>query len=239
MRIWIVVVASLFYSWGTLLRAADTPHGDLLELHSCQLFIGGCIASSEATQDGRYLLRVWNFSGGSYEGIPMRGLKVALLEAADQNLATKGVQPTESMIYLPQSADSVQSAAILHWLTAANPELNQTKLQTRAVPMKFTHTGGVFSFLAGDFVQIETKPFEPCGLISCGESLWYTPRSTMTSYSVGVTSLAAVQEPKLALRWIDHGKNNIFEGRFGESATASAFVPPAFVCAVANHSSHE
>jgi hypothetical protein len=239
MRMWIVVVASLFYSWGTSLQAADRPHGDLLELHSCQLFIGGCIASSEATQDGHYLLRVWDFSGGSYDGIPMRGLKVALLETADQNLAAKGVQPTESMIYLPQLADSVQSAAILHWLTATDPELKQTKLHTRTIPMKFTHTGSAISFSAGDFVHIETRPFESCGLISCGESLWYTPRSAMTSYSVGVTSVAAVHEPGLSLRWIDHGKNNIFEGRFGESATTSAFVPPAFVCAVANHSSHE
>ena len=62
----------------------------------------------------------------------------------------------------------------------------------------------------------------------------------MTSYTVGVTSKAVVQRAQLALRWIDHGKNNIFEGRFGEGAPAStAFVPPAFVCAVASHPAHE
>jgi hypothetical protein len=240
MRTRVAVVASLFYLWGASLQAADTPHGELLELHSCQLYIGGCIASSEATQDGHYLLRVWSFSGGSYDGIPVRGLKVALLEVADQNLAVRGAEPTESMIYLPQSADAVQSETLLRWLRATNPELSHTKLRTRTVPMKFTHTASAVSFSAGDFVQIETKPFEPCGLISCGESLWYTPRSTVTSYTVGVTSMATVQEPVLALRWVDHGKNNIFECRFGEgAATSAAFLPPAFACAVTSHPSHE
>ncbi len=240
MRNWVVVVASLFFVLGASLRAADKPQGELLELHSCQLYIGGCIASSEATQDGHYLLRVWNFSGGSYDGTPLRGLTVALLEVGDQNLAVRGTQPTESTIYLPQSADSIQSETLLQWLKAVNPEVSHTKLCTRTVPMKFTRMANSVSFSAGNFVQVATKPFEPCGLISCGESLWYTPRSTMTSYTVDVTSKAVVQEPALALRWIDHGKNNIFEGRFGESTTAStAFVSPAFVCTVASHPSHE
>ena len=240
MKMWVVVVASLFFVLGTTLRAADQPQGELLELHSCQLYIGGCIASSEATQDGHYLMRVWSFSGGSYDGTPLGGLNVALLEVADQNLSVRETQPTESIIYLPQSADSAQSETLLHWLKAANPELSHLKLRTRTVPMRFTHKGGIVSLSAGDFVQIETKPFEPCGLISCGESLWYTPRSHVTSYTVGVTSKALVQEPMLGLRWVDHGKNNIFEGRFGEGETTSAaFLPPAFACAVTSHPTHE
>src|SRR6266404_6209497 len=89
--------------------ASDMPHGNLLELHSCQLYIGGCIASSEMTQDGRYQLRVWTFASGSHRGVEFRGLQIALLEAADQNLAVAGTQPTESMAYLPQSATPVQA----------------------------------------------------------------------------------------------------------------------------------
>jgi hypothetical protein len=240
MRIWVTFVALLCCSWAASLRAADRPQGELLELHSCQLYIGGCIASSEATQDGHYLLRVWDFSGGLYNGTSLRGLTVALLEAGDLNLARRGTQPAESMIYLPQSADSVQTEALVQWLKATNPELSHMALHVRTVPMRFAHTGGAVSFSAGDFLAVETKPFEPCGLVSCGESLWYTPRSSVTSYTVGVTSKAVVYEPQLSLRWIEHGKNNIFEGRFGEGATAStAFVPPAFACAVANHPPHE
>ena len=233
-------IAVVFLVASASLQAADRVQGDLLELHSCQLYIGGCIASSEITQDGRYQLRVWSFTGGSHQGTDFRGLQVALLEAATQNLAVAGTQPIESMIYLPQSATPVQAAALIDWLKLANPELARMKLQTRPVPMEFAHTHGTVSFLAGDFLQVETRPFEPCGLVSCGESLWYTPRSAMSSYTVGVTSKAVIREPVLALRWIDHGKNNVFLGRFGEGTTGqAAFAPPALVCAVADRPPHE
>ena len=232
-------VAVLFFLASASLQATDAPRGELLELHSCQLYIGGCIASAEATQDGRYLLRVWNVTGGSHQGTELRGLQVALLQVADQNLAVTGTHPTESIVYLPQSATPTQTAAMIDWLKTINPELAGRNC-TRTVPMQFTGARSGVSFSAGDFLQIETRPFAPCGLISCGESLWYTPRSSMTSYTVGVTSKAVVHEPTLALRWIDHGKNSIFQGRFGEGTTSSAaFVPPAFVCAVADHPSHE
>src|ERR1035437_8792559 len=79
------------------LRAEEALRGDLLEIHSCQLYIGGCIASAEATQDGRYLLRVWSFSGGSHNGVPLAGLQVALLETGDQNLADKDTSANASL----------------------------------------------------------------------------------------------------------------------------------------------
>ncbi len=69
MKMLVASVAIAFFLTGTSLRAGENPHGDLLELHSCQLYIGGCIASSESPQDGKYLLRVWNFTGGYH----MRG----------------------------------------------------------------------------------------------------------------------------------------------------------------------
>jgi hypothetical protein len=240
MRTRVIVAACLFCLVGVWLRAADAPRGELLELHSCQLYIGGCIASSESTQDGQYLLRVWSFSDGSYNETSLRGLTVALLEVSDQNLATKGARPVESIIYLPESATVSQGKALVDWLKAGNPELARTTQHTRTLPMEFSHRDSIISFSAGDTLRIETTPFPPCGLVSCGEALWYTPRSTVASYTVGVTSQAVVCEPALALKWIDHGKNNIFEGRFGDDAsTRAAFVPPTFACVVANHPSHE
>ena len=70
MKNWVNAVACFVFLGGFSLCAAEMPQGELLELHSCQLYIGGCIASSEAMQDGQYLLRVWSFSAGSYEGSP-------------------------------------------------------------------------------------------------------------------------------------------------------------------------
>src|SRR6266478_2113586 len=145
MKMLVAGIAFTFFLSGTSLRAGETLHGDLLELHSCQLYIGGCIASSESPQDGKYLLRVWNFAGGSHDGIPLRGLQVALLEVADENLALGQTKPNAAMAYLPQSATPAQTAALLHWLKSANPELARMKLPTRTVAMQFTSARGMAS----------------------------------------------------------------------------------------------
>src|SRR5882724_6294874 len=121
MKTLVANIAVVFLLSGISLRAGETLHGDLLELHSCQVYIGGCIASSESPQDGRYLLRVWNFTGGSHDGTPLRGLQVALLETADENLAICDTKPTAAMAYLPQSATPGQAAALLDWLKSSNP----------------------------------------------------------------------------------------------------------------------
>jgi hypothetical protein len=239
MKRWLAFTVSFLL--GALgLRAEQSPHGELLELHSCQLYIGGCIASAEATQDGRYLLRVWSFSNGSHNGTALKGLQVALLETSEQNLADKNAQPSALVVYLPQSATPAQSVALVDWLRNANPELSSVRVQTRVVPMQLIRAGDTVTFAAGDSVRIQIRPLESCGLASCGESLWYTPRSRLSSYTVGVTSESIVREQLLALTWIDHGKNNVFQGSFGEGTTAqAAFITPAMACAVVHPATHE
>jgi hypothetical protein len=240
MKILAADVVVLFFVLSASLRAANVPRGDLLEVHSCQLYVGGCIASSETTQGGQYLLRVWSFTAGSFKGTELGGLTVALLEAADQNLALREAQPTEAMLYTPRSTTPTQATALVDWLKASNPELSAVEWRLRKVPMAFASRQGAVSFSAGDYLQIETRPFAPCGLNSCGESLWYAPRSMLTSYSVGVTTTTAVREPALSLRWIDHGKNNVFLGHFGEGANAqAAFTSPVLMCVAGDHTSHE
>jgi hypothetical protein len=238
MKRWLAfIVRFLLGAFG--LRAEQTPRGELLELHSCQVYIGGCIASSEATQEGRYLLRVWDLSSGVHNGVPLDGVQVGLLETGAQNLADNKAQPSAAVVYLPQSVTPAQRTALLDWLKTSNPELSSIRTQTRVLPMHFVREDGVITFTAGDFVRVQVRPLESCGLASCGEALWYTPRSPLSSYTVGVTSESIVREPLLALTWIDHGKNNVFEGRFGEPRSEPAFKLPIMACVAADQHAHE
>ena len=65
------------------------PFGEFVELHSCDLYTGGCTASSESTLLGRQLFRVWSISQGTWDNQDLAGLKVALLELGSVNLARK------------------------------------------------------------------------------------------------------------------------------------------------------
>jgi hypothetical protein len=238
MKRWLAFIVT-FLLGAFSLRAEQTPHGELLELHSCQVYIGGCIASAEATQDGRYLLRVWNFSTGAHDGVALDGTQVGLLETGAQNLADTKAQPSAAVVYLPQSATPAQSAALLDWLKTSNPELSSIRIRTRVLPMHFVREDGVVTFTAGDSLRVQVRPFQSCGLASCGEALWYTPRSLLSSYTVEVTNELVVREPLLVLTWIDHGKNNVFHGRFGEPRAQTPFNSPAMACVAADLHAHE
>jgi hypothetical protein len=240
MKLLAALISALVLSTGSGSRAAEPPRGELLELHSCQLYIGGCIASSEVTQEGNCLLRVWRFTGGSHGGVNLAGLQIALLEIGNQNLAIHNTRPTRSVVYLPNTATGAQSAALVAWLRSQLPRENLVGSPTRTVSMSFHTSAAGATFAAGDTIQVDVVPVDACGLVSCGESLWYTPRSVVTTYTVGVTRKSVVREPLLSLKWIDHGKNDVFLARFGEGATAHAgFTAPALACATTDHNLHE
>ena len=220
--------------------ATQMPRGELLELHSCQVYIGGCIASSEATQDGRYQLRVWKISDGSFRGVSLGGVEVAILEAGKDNLADQHAFPSSAVAYLADSATPAQNAAVVEWLKQTDPELSKVSIQKRVVPMNLSRSmDNTVTFTAGESIRFRVQPLESCGLTSCGESLWYTPRSRLASYTVGVTTESTVYEPLLQLTWIDHGKNNVFEGRFGYPEGKMIFNSPTMACVAAEQHGHE
>lgn len=224
------LVASLAY------RAAanESPRGTLLELHSCQLYAGGCIVSGEATLCGRYMVRAWNFTGGSFEGAPLAGLQVAVLQSAQDNLAVPKAGPGQVVVYLPAAASASQRQTLLAWLKSSQPELHSARLQTRTVPLQFVDTPGGCNFTAGHFISVQTAPIETCPTGSCGESLWYTPRSANSVFTVVVDRWSQVKEPLLELKWEDGFKRNAFLAKFGEQTGAkNLYVSLADLCGAA------
>ena len=211
--------------------AATAPRGRLLELHSCRVYAGGCLVSSEATLGGRYLLRVWDFTAGSYAGVDFAGLKVALLQTASENLAENSAQPTDAVIYLPEAASANQRASLLAWLKSNQPDLNRQTLHTRAAPMQFTREGMTARFTAGEAIAVEIASLESCQMGGCGEQLWYRPRTASAFFTVGVNTRSQIHEPLLKLRWEDGGKPTIFLARFGEPTLAkNLYVSTADFC---------
>ncbi len=200
--------------------AGDLPRGSLLELHSCELFAGGCVVSSEAPQGGRYMVRAWDFTGGSFEGTALTGLQIAVLQSSPDNLAATDSKSGEAVIYLPQAATSSQRDALVAWIKSSQPDFRPTRIQTRIVPIQFARTDQGYSFSAGDLISVTTAPFQRCDIFACGESLWYQPRTATSVFTVAAERSAQVAEPLLRMKWSDAGKRNIFLARFGQPDSA-------------------
>ncbi len=219
----------------TSARAGEQPQGTLLELHSCEVYAGGCIVSSEATLGGRYLLRAWQFSGGRFAGTDLAGLQVAVLQSSSENLAAPHAEPGDAVVYLPQSATPSQRSALLAWLKSDQSDFRAAKLQTRVVPLRFAKTETGYAFSAGEFVAVKTAPLASCDTGACGEALWYTPRTSTTVFTVAVDRSSQVTEPLLKLRWDDAGKRSIFLAKFGDNTTAKdLYVIAADLCGPAD-----
>jgi hypothetical protein len=223
------LLAGLTCYLGNSALATEPPRGSLLELHSCELYAGGCVVSSEETLDGRYMLQAWNFTAGSFAGTDLAGLNVALLQASSDNLASSKAKPGQAVAYLPQGATQAQREALLAWVKSQQPGL--TRIQTRTVPLKLGTRGDSYFVAAGTYLSVATAPLESCDNGSCGESLWYSPRSANTVFSVAVNHSSTANEPLLKLEWKDGGKRSVFLAKFGEpGAGRNVYVTTADLC---------
>ena len=218
----------------TSLVASDQPRGRVLELHSCELYAGGCVVSSEATLDGRYMLRAWSFNGGRFQDTDLAGLQVAVLQCSSDNLAADDVAAQKAVVYLPRSATVAQREALLNWVKAL-PDLKSAQVHTRIESITLSNTGTGFRFSAGSALKVETASLESCEPGACGEALWYTPRAPANAFTVAVNRASQVTEPLLQLNWKDGGRRSVFLGRFGDAGLSqSVFVTAADLCGPAN-----
>ena len=213
------------------LVAADQPRGNIVELHSCELYAGGCVVSSESTHGGRYMLRAWDFSGGVYANTDFSGLRVAVLQTSRENLAAEKTTADSAVIYLPQDATKAQRGALLAWVKASQPELKSGKIYSRLVPLQISGTGAGFTLSGGKFLSLNTAGLESCDT-ACGAALWYEPRTPTSVFTVALNRSSQVTEPLLQLKWDDSGKRSVFIGKFGAAAsTKTEFVTASDWCA--------
>jgi hypothetical protein len=216
----VLLASGLAVIVATPLVADSTPRGQVLELHSCEVYAGGCVVSAEATTGGNYLLRAWHYDSGSFQGVDLSGLSLALLEKGPQNLADAAYAAREAVAYVPPTSSPAQRAALIDW-ARANTAAPIAPDHVRAVPLQLAVRGADATLSVGRDITFSAGAPPSCDLSSCGESLWYQPRSATSSFVVDQLIVARVREPLLALQWQDHGRRTLFVGRFGDPIPAN------------------
>jgi len=192
----------------------NVPRGRFAELHSCEVFAGPCVVNSEVNQAGNYALRVWQFEQGSLNGVPLRGLTVALLEKSDANLADSG-SASDAVAYLPPGLSPAQRSALLSW-TRQRTAAKLDDAHVKIAPLQMEFAAQQVRFSAGTDMTFVGGIPEACTVGGCGEMLWYQPRVASSSFVVDQLGQSRIVEPLLSLRWIDHGRRTLFVGRFGD-----------------------
>jgi hypothetical protein len=211
----IPAVVILTFAVSQLCSAAE-PFGEFVELHSCDLYTGGCTASAESTLLGRQMFRIWSIERGTWSGQDLTHLKVAVLETGSRNLAEKGALGDRAEMFVPRDLSQVKREALISWASAQC-------LLPRATPVIeaeiiYKRSGQEAIVTVGDKVSLITMPIGRCSSGACGQSLWYEPQVDHSAFEVVASRTSKIQEATLF--WADHDRPNVFLASFGPNPNA-------------------
>ena len=200
---------------------AVEPSGEFVELHSCDLYTGGCTASSESTLLGRQLFRVWSINQGTWDDQDLAGLKIALLEVGSENLAEKGAAAEKAKIFVPKGLVPAQKRALLSWV--ATQGIAPGSLLVMEADITYQRSGAKAEVAVGDSVSLSTMPITKCSSGACGQALWYEPQINHSSFEVVASRVSKIYDSDLNFLWTDHDRPNVFLSHFGPIDSTGQF----------------
>ncbi len=196
--------------------SAAEPSGEFVELHSCDLYTGGCTASAESTLLGRQVFRVWSIESGEWNGQDLTDLKVAVLEKGSKNLAEKGAFADRAEIFFPKGLAQAKRNALSSWVAAQRPLPPATPMIEAEIT--YQRSGKEAAVTVGDTVSLTTMAIGRCGSGACGQELWYEPQVSHSVFEVVASRISRIQEATLF--WADHDRPNVFLASFGSRQSA-------------------
>ena len=193
------------------------PVGEFVELHSCDLFTGGCTASSESTLLGRQLFRLWSISEGTWNNQNLAGLKIAVLELGSVNLAEKGALADRAEIFVPKGLALAQKEALLSCVSCQ--AIMPVSTQFLEAQITYQRSGCAANVTIGDSISLSTVAIAKCNSGACGQALWYEPQAKNSSFEVVASRNSEILNPAIKFLWRDHDRPNVFLASFGPNAS--------------------
>ncbi len=192
---------------------SESVRGIYLEARSAQVFIGGCIMSSEAHTMGREAVLAWHVQEGWQEGVSLDGLSIVAVVAGDQNLALHPEAPRNTVLYVDQSGSPAQQEVLASlFATRLGPMFGEV-IEVISAPVEFGAMGQGYRVRAGEAVRVAAEALPPRhqDLVSCGQMEWYEPFIELHDSTTAVAREYAYRGPSLGIRWSDpHGQSAYF-----------------------------
>lgn len=189
--------------------------GDYVEARTASVMAGPCHYNGELVTTGRDALLAWSFSGGSYNGVSLAGVKAMAAVTSTDNLGeTDGTRTTE--LAVDPSATDAQVAALEGLLEIKCAGQLGKIVNLRREPVVFTHGANGYTVNAGDFavMVVDYRADDSC----CTQPnlVWYAPLTPLDHRKVGYTEIAAFDGGAggAADRWQREGEDSAFYGAF-------------------------
>ncbi len=193
--------------------APDEPRGSYVEARTATVFAGACHYGSEFAMQGREAVLAWHLESGSRGGVPLAGVDLVAVVAADENLDTE-VAPRTSVVFVSDAASAAQHEAAVAWLREAHGKAVGRIVEVHAAPVSVDRDGERFSVTAADALELRGSTLADRACCSQPHNVWYDPLAIVQSPVVGNAAVFRCEAEPLRRSWSLPGDNCAFVATF-------------------------
>ncbi|SRR5213594_256875 len=208
----------------TLPAKQPTPaiSGDYLEVRSCDIYTGACVANSEMGLSGKEGMLVWRVKHGAWKGASLDGLSVAAVVRTDATLGDVSLHPGggRAVLIVDSRASRSQQEALADFARAQAGKLikDVAAVKTAAMEVKMGQcaSGACATVKAGDLLEISTRCLGGNDHLCGNEENFYPPLTKVNGALSAYTELAAFRGRDLNATWELTGRRSAYLGTFAQ-----------------------
>ena len=205
-----------------LLARPDAPtlSGNYLEVRSCDVFTGACVANSEMGLTGREGMLVWSINHGQWNGTRLDGLSVIAVVQTEDTLGDVRYSPGQgkAVLVVDERANSEQREALIGLARAKSGTLIRSVVHVKVAPVEVAMgrcaSGSCTTVKAGDIIEISTRCLGGKDHLCGNEENYYPPLTEIQGALSAFTELAAFRGTGLDATWQLSGKRSAYLGTF-------------------------
>ena len=195
--------------------------GEYLEARSCDVYTGPCFGNAEMDLAGKEALMAWKVDEGSWNGVNLDGLTVAVVANSEKTMGDTGVFKMQagkirSVILVDETATAIQRAALVAFAKETARDYTEQVVEVLPVAMSLTndHLDGRGVFQAGDVARIETRALSKSDCVCTNEMVFYQPLTKVRDFSPAYTLTHSFTGEGLDNTWTSHGQRSAFLATF-------------------------
>ncbi|MCS6866660.1 MAG: DUF1326 domain-containing protein [Gemmata sp.] len=206
----------------TLVLAAsgpDTIRGQYVEARTCDVFTGSCFSNADTGLTGKNAVLAWKIDTGTFDGVKLNGLGVAVVLATTDTLGLKQSGPGQSIIYVDKLATTRQREALVKFVEAQLGSLvgQVVAVQATDFALEICPCDGQACAVVQleKTVTIKTRCLNLEHDKACGnETTQYPPLAKGVVANPAVTVEHSFTGKGLNVTWKDAGRRGAFVGTF-------------------------
>lgn len=200
--------------------SANDLKGDYLETRTCDVYTGPCFANGQVGLTGKDAIMAWSIDRGTYEGVPLAGLKVVVVTTASDTLGFGGTlifnaQQIRSVIIVDESATPRQHDALVQFATQYASHCGEVvKVVSAPIEMSADHFDSVGKLRAGTYAEIATRKLGTGDCVCSNEKAFYPPLCDVRNATPAFTVQGRYSGPALGTHWSNTNTRSAFLASF-------------------------